>query len=253
MVHDTGRGRAIVMAHGTMMDWSMFIPQIAALRTEYRVIAYDQRARTHDYDTDYTLADLAHDCRDLLDDLEIESCVLVGMSMGGFMAMEFAGLFPERLDGLILIGSQIGDYAPAQRAHLLAEFRRYDIPGKVPRALAERAALTVFSEASRQNRRPLVAEWLERWCELPARAVYREAISWVNKPDHTAIARAFAKPVLAVHGEDDAALEVGPTIVAMRSAFANFRAVRPGDAGHLVNLERPEPTNAAIRRFLRSL
>jgi len=87
---EAGSGSAIVLSHGTMMDRSMFGPQLAALSRWFRVIAFDHRARTARWEGPYSLNDLTGDCLDLLDALGIEKCVLGGMSMGGFMALRLA-------------------------------------------------------------------------------------------------------------------------------------------------------------------
>src|SRR5258708_5014854 len=102
---EAGRGPAIVFSHGTMMDRSMFRPQLDALSRSFRVIAFDHRARTANWRGPYSLDDLASDCLALLDALGIERCVLGGMSMGGFMALRLALRHPERLNAMILIDS----------------------------------------------------------------------------------------------------------------------------------------------------
>ena len=92
------------------MDHTMFAPQIEALEDRYRIIAYNHRARTDRWAETYDLGDLANDCRQVLDERGIEKCVLGGMSMGGFMAFEFARMWPERLEGLILIDTKAAPF-----------------------------------------------------------------------------------------------------------------------------------------------
>ncbi len=74
---EAGRGPAMVFSHGTMMDRSMFRPQLDALSCSFRVIAFDHRARTARWRGPYSLDDLASDCLALLDALGIERCVLL--------------------------------------------------------------------------------------------------------------------------------------------------------------------------------
>lgn len=80
---DRGEGHAVVFCHGTFMDRTMFEPQVEALSEDYRVVAYDTRARTDQYADPYDLYDLADDCTALMDAKGLDSCVLGGMSMGG--------------------------------------------------------------------------------------------------------------------------------------------------------------------------
>ena len=99
---EKGSGPTIVFSHGSMMTHSMFEPQIERLTQDYRVIAYNNRIWFRP-DEPHSLDDLVEDCLSLLDELNIRSCVLFGMSMGGHMAISFALKFPERLDGLVLV------------------------------------------------------------------------------------------------------------------------------------------------------
>nr|WP_256684910.1 alpha/beta hydrolase [Halococcus qingdaonensis] len=94
VVTDRGEGTAIVFAHGTLMDRTMYDSQIDALSDDYRTVAYDLRARTDQYATEYDLYDLADDIVALTDALDIDTFVLCGMSMDGFMALRFAERYP---------------------------------------------------------------------------------------------------------------------------------------------------------------
>ena len=245
-----GRGPAVVMVHGTMMDRSMFAPQIEALKDDYRAVAYDQRARTSRFDTPYFLKDLAQDCRALLDEMGIEKCVLLGMSMGGFMATEFSSRYPDRVSALVLVGSQIGTYPETEQAARMVEFRKFDHDGTVSLPLARETASYIFGPRTLEDKAELVDHWVHRWSKLPARSVLREAESWLGKNDYTAVAQRFDKPVLVIHGEDDVVLPVDEKTDAMERAFPSIEIVRVPHSGHVVNLEAPERTNQALRSFL---
>src|SRR5919108_1694009 len=135
-VVDRGEGTAVVFTHGTLMDHKMFAPQIEVLEDRYRIIAYNLRGRTHRWAETYDLRDLANDCRQVLDERGIETCVLGGMSMGGFMAFEFARMWPERLDGLILIDTKAAPFDPAQRENILRDYGKADVDGLLPDEVA---------------------------------------------------------------------------------------------------------------------
>lgn len=248
---DTGSGPAVLMAHGTLMDWTMFQPQIDALAGRNRVVAFNQRARIPDkYDMPYDLGMLAEDCARLMDGLGIERCVLLGMSMGGYMAMEFAIKYPDRLDGLIMVGSQVGAYSAEQQAAFNIEFDKFGADELTPRAMALWSAPLCFGATTLADREALVTQWVDYWCTLPGRSVMYEGRSWLSKADRSAEAALFGKPVLIVHGEEDAVLPIDEKAVGMERAFPNARLVRVPGAGHTVNVECPEPVNAAIIHFL---
>ena len=98
---DTGDGPPVVLAHGFLMDRSMFAPEVAALAPTHRVITWDERGfGDTDYDGEpFTYWDSAADCLGLMDELGIDRGVVGGMSQGGFIGLRVALLAPERVRG----------------------------------------------------------------------------------------------------------------------------------------------------------
>lgn len=249
---DVGSGPAVVFAHGTLMDKSMFDPQIQELQDSFRVVAFDSRARSGPLDRQWKLPDLVADTNALLDALGIETCVLAGMSVGSFMALEFALAHPERLDGLIMIDGMAQAYTPEEREAFGHEFGKLDVDGPVPREFAEWAAPFCFGPSAQAETPELVSHWIDRWCDLPARSVYREAHSWLDKRDLSDHISQISVPVLIVHGLDDLPVSIDRARP-MAEVIPQARMAEIPNAGHTSNLENPKAVNAAIRSFLESI
>ena len=247
---DIGTGPAVVFAHGTAADRTMFAPQLAALGAGRRLIAYDSRGRTSAALTPYDLHDLARDCRDLLDERGIARCVLAGMSMGGFMGVVFALAYPERLAGLVMMSADLAAYPPDRLTAVLADFDRLDRDGPVGRDWAAWSMPLCLGATTIRENPALVEQFIAGRAALPARAVQLEARSWLAKPDRHAEAARVTAPVLIVHGAEDALLPYDQKVPAMLAAFPNARAARIERAGHFANLERPGAVNDALAGFL---
>jgi pimeloyl-ACP methyl ester carboxylesterase len=155
-VVDRGEGAVVVLTHGSFMDHTMFAPQIEALEDRYRIIAYNHRARTDRWAETYNLGDLANDCRQVLDERGIEKCVLGGMSMGGFMAFEFARMWPERLHGLILIDTKAAPFDRGQQENILRDYRKADADGLLPHDVA---AVAVADASARRRSSGIPSSW----------------------------------------------------------------------------------------------
>ena len=250
LYYETGQGLPVVFSHGTFMDWTMFEPQIDALKDSYHVLAFNHRARTANYKPGYKLADLVEDCRQLVDERGIDRFVLAGMSMGGFMSIEFALRYPERLSGLILIDTMAGPYTAEEQVEFGAEFKKLDSDGPVPLEVAEWAAKLCFGPTTYARNRALVDYWVDRWCKLPARSVYGEGNSWLDKADRNAALGDLDIPTLIVHGDEDVVLPPDRAAQPMAENLRDGRLVLLPDAGHTGNLENVEATNAAIVSFL---
>ena len=247
---EKGSGPPVVFSHGTLMDATMFDPQLDHLAERgYRALAYNSRVLAGE-PAPHTLDDLVEDCRALLDDLAIGKCVLAGMSVGAFMALEFALAYPERLHGLILIAATSQGYTAEERAAYRHQFDKLDVDGMVPRAFAEWVAPFCFGETTLARDGALVDHWVERWATtMPARAVLFQGRSWIDKEDITERLPAIGVPTLAVHGEEDVPLPI-ERAVPMATAIPDATLVRVPEAGHSVNLENPGFVNAAIASFL---
>ena len=172
------------------------------------------------------------------------------MSVGGFMALEFALAYPERLNGLILIAATSKGYAAEEREAYHHQFDKLDVDGTVPRPFAEWVAPFCFGETTLACNKALADHWVERWSTtVPARAVLFQGRSWIDKADITDRLADIDLPVLVVHGEEDVPLPI-ERAQAMADALPDATFVRVPGAGHSVNLESPATVNAAMARFL---
>ncbi|WP_324757970.1 alpha/beta fold hydrolase [Haloarcula sp. GH36] len=245
----SGDGPPVLCLHGTLMDRTMFDPQRRALSDDYRVAAYDLRARTEHAVDPYDLDDLAADCLAAIDALAMDRPVLVGMSMGGFVALRTALAAPDRVAGLVLLDSTALPHSPTQREQYGALVEPLAGQSTVPSPMADGIAESLFGETTRTERPALVDDWIARWKTYRGGAVYNEVHSWLDRPGTVDRLTAIDCPALVVHGAEDAAI---PPDLGRQTAdalpLAQFETVE--DAGHTVNLERPAAVNDHIRRFL---
>jgi pimeloyl-ACP methyl ester carboxylesterase len=105
-----GRGSAVVLIPGLGGDHFLWRHQVPHLAAQFDVIAPDLRGagQSSAPDEPYSMAMFADDLAGLLDVLGIARAHVVGASMGGFVAQEFALRYPERLDRLVLCCTSLG-------------------------------------------------------------------------------------------------------------------------------------------------
>ena len=98
----------IILLHGSCSNSAFWFPEIMALSKGYRVYAVDiigEAGNSEEYRPDLITDDFALWMKDVLDALGIEKAVIIGTSLGGWMALKFAAAFPKRVSSLILIAS----------------------------------------------------------------------------------------------------------------------------------------------------
>ncbi|MFX1406145.1 MAG: alpha/beta fold hydrolase [Promethearchaeota archaeon] len=102
-----GEGYPIFLLHGYGATNKVWIAQVGALSKHFKVIVYDQRSsgRSDHPTTEYTLDTLVEDLKGLMEFLKIEKTHLMGQSMGGWVSQNFALKYPEKVNKLVLIGT----------------------------------------------------------------------------------------------------------------------------------------------------
>jgi pimeloyl-ACP methyl ester carboxylesterase len=247
-----GAGDAVVFSHGMLMDRTMFAPQLEALSGEYRTVAFDHRARRAVGHEPYDLYALADDFCALLDELELQRCVLAGMSMGGFMAVRAALRYPERVAGVVLIGASALPYAQEEQTHWEEYFARHRADERLPQEFAAEQADGHFAQRTRREQPRLVQAWTERFAKRTGEDTYLEVLSWSRQDDVLDRWAQLDVPVLIIHGDEDEAVPLAAAITTYERAQRGRLLVVPY-GGHAVNLEYPEIVNAALRAFLQDV
>ncbi|HEY3473090.1 MAG TPA: alpha/beta hydrolase, partial [Anaerolineales bacterium] len=104
-----GKGTPLVLLHGFPLDHQVWDEIVPLLEGTFDLIIPDLRGfgESTTVDSFYTLEDYASDIAGLLDHLGIQKAAIAGHSMGGYIALAFVRLFPERVRGLGLVASQV--------------------------------------------------------------------------------------------------------------------------------------------------
>src|SRR5271168_876548 len=109
-VEQTGvGGPPIVFLHPAASDHTFFAPQVAEFSATHRVVSLDQRGfgASSEVEGRYRPADLAGDVAWLCERLELDRPLVVGCSMGGGIAVEFAGRHPDLPCGIVVLNRSV--------------------------------------------------------------------------------------------------------------------------------------------------
>ncbi|OLL19952.1 MULTISPECIES: alpha/beta fold hydrolase [unclassified Rhodococcus (in: high G+C Gram-positive bacteria)] len=251
-VVDQGHGPTVLFSHGTLLDRTMYTEQTAALADRYRTIAYTSRAGTSEYATDYDLDSLVSDCLEVAARAGIDRFVLVGMSVGGFMAIELALKHPERLAGLVLMDTMADAYTSEEKARFADVFRPMKSEAPISASFAQTFVPIIFGPQAIANRPDLVDSWVRKWRTRPSRSVWGEYNSWIGKHERLSRLPEIEIPTLIVHGEDDNGIDIAAA-ERMHARIPGSAFARIPGAGHLVTEESPDAVTTALTTFLDAL
>jgi pimeloyl-ACP methyl ester carboxylesterase len=227
----------------------MWDPQFDAFARSHRVVRYDISGYGRSTVPD-TLISSSNELSTLLEALGIDKATVLGMSMGGGVAINFALEHPEMVEALITVGSTLGGYSMREPRATRTQ-RVFSLARDSGLAIAKEAWLKdsfltplVDTSAIRAKIRRIITDWSGFQMRNPAMARFL--------PIHpSAIARLeeIKVPTLAIVGEldDPNPLAVADTIAAR---VPGAKKITIHGSGHLLNLERPDEFNKIVLDFL---
>lgn len=259
-----GEGPALVLLHGLLGSRRSWRELVATLARSHTVVAPDLLGHGESAKPvgDYSLGAHAALLRDLLDALDVPRATLVGHSLGGGIAMQFAYLFPERCERLVLVSSGgLGrDLHPVLRAPTL--------PGAgwvLPLLSSARVLDCGNALASRLRRlgvRPgaELAEALRGYATLEdadARRAFLATLRTVVSPAGQTVDASDrlylldGLPTLLVWGGRDRIIPLRHGVTA-HQRIRDSRLVVFSAAGHFPHLSDPERFSAVVEEFVRT-
>ncbi len=251
---DWGTGTPVVLLHAFPCNRSMWARQISALTQErrFRVIIPDFRG-FGESDTPagpYLMETLADDVAALLETLQIEDCILGGLSMGGYVAFAFYRAYRARVRALILADTR--PQADTEEGRAAREENAQLAEREGSQALAERLLPRLLTPATLQEPTGTMAR-LRAMMEAATPAGLAGALrGMAQRPDSTDLLPQIACPTLVLAGEEDSLAPLADAQL-MAERVPNARLVTISRAAHLANLEQPEAFNQALIAFLEEL
>jgi pimeloyl-ACP methyl ester carboxylesterase len=248
-----GAGPTIVLGHGFAGSARNFRAQARALKDRFRIVRFDARGHARSEAPDdaeaYRPAAFVADVARVLDGVGARSAVVGGLSMGAGIALRFALAHPERTRGLVLAAFPAGATPGSLGARAGAFADAIDAEG-----LAAAGARFVWGQGSGLD--PGAAALIRQgFLEHSPRALAHTLRGLVAvQPSVTELAasvRALTCPALVIVGAEDRwSLDASRALAA---ALPVARFVTVADAGHVVNVARPEVFNAAVADFVAAL
>ena len=248
-----GQGEEVVFLHGytgSSQDW---INQVPVLSPKYRVITPDQRGHGKSAapsgDGDYSMQIFRDDVFTLLKMLNVRQCCLVGHSLGGFIALEFALAHPDMLTGLVLVDTSSGEF---ERPAGFAELRQ-----KLDELARSQGVEAAFEYEAANN-----PTRIERFQKHPEqREIVRRKMLMTSVDGYVYIAKAMGKwqpvtariseikvPTLIYWGDED--LPFFNAVQILKEGIAGSELITVNGVGHSPHEEAPDVFNEALLRFL---
>ena len=233
--------QTILLLHGIAVTRKMWTPQMISMSSSYQLLAPDlpsHGSRSHEK---FTFEGAVAGLNALLEERNCKNVLVVGFSLGGYLASELACQYPDKINGLVLVSSStIPKGYVSIPYHLLAFLYRI-INHKW---LAKREARLWRSRYGAPVAEPVIEA-----------GFYHKAVPDLEKEiggkDFLSGLESFEKPVLIINGEKDRIFRRGERLY--RDKIKNSRVVVISKAGHRCLLDAPEEFNRHLLEFADSL
>ncbi|MEX3930457.1 3-oxoadipate enol-lactonase [Paraburkholderia phymatum] len=249
ILSNEGGGPSLTFIHQLGGDLSIWDQLAGYFRDDYTVLRYDVRGhgQTAVSDRQCSVVDLSRDLRALLDALGVKKTHLVGMSMGGMIAQQFALDNPDRVETLTLTDTHA---ATPSDSRVLWEQRAAMVRNEGVGALAQ-ATMERWLTAGFRDAHPEVVEQIREVFENTSSEGYAHACLALRDFDVSSRLKQIAVPTLTVAGRHDAGTPPAATqAIADAIRGARFELL---DAAHLAPIEQSQRFTALLESFLQKL
>lgn len=237
-----GSGETIVFIHGFSLDSRMWLPQIQYFSKKYHCVAFDMRGygKSSLPNNEYSYQD---DIKALMDHLDIDKAHIVGLSLGGEEALNFALDNPNRIKTLTLVSSSLGGYSSTVNWDVRAKEDGLEIAKKNWLNHPVFASSKMYPEALKQMK-TMIADY-SGWHWLNSGYRSRPVLPAVSR------LKEISHPVLIVTGELDLKYYHDIAKILQTNIRDNV-CVSIDESGHMLTLEQPERFNSILENFISS-
>jgi pimeloyl-ACP methyl ester carboxylesterase len=245
---DKGKGKVVVLLHGFLGSYKIWEQTINELSKSYRVIAIDLPGHGATECVGYAHSmDLMAKCvKSVLDSLRLKKYVIIGHSMGGYVGLAFADLYPDHLNGLCLYhSSSLSDSEEKKKDRL-----RAISAVKANRGIYTKTTIkNLFATKNLKYLKEEIAFATTIAKGTSKKGIIAALLGMKDRPRRDIILSLVKYPIMMVIGEQDNVLPY-EQLLEQSNLIKNKSVLYLEHDGHMGFLESPRESNKALRKFL---
>lgn len=250
-VEVTGCGPLVIFLHGIGGNRKNWLNQLDVIGSEFTAAAWDARGYggSEDYEGALEFTDFTEDLKRVIDAFGVRGAHLVGISMGGRIALDFYAKWPDRVATLTLADTSAGNSRSNSAQEIdafLAIRKRPLLEGKTPRDIAPQVLATLIGPATDSQSSDRMLESLN---ELRADS-YLKTLDTVTRYSAFPPFEQIAVPTLVLVGEHDR-IATPAFALEMANRIPGARYAVIAGASHISNLDGAGEFNRLLMEFLR--
>jgi pimeloyl-ACP methyl ester carboxylesterase len=243
---DTGKGTAIVLLHGFLQNQKMWDNYVAPFAKKNRVITIDLlgHGETECLGYVHSMEENADAVHAVLAELRIRKAIFVGHSMGGYVALAFAELYPETIKGLVLLNSTARADSEERKTNRDRAIKavKQSYKGFVSLAIAN-----LFSENNRERLGNEIENTKKEALKTPLQAIVASLEGMKTRADREVLLHLTPYPKMLILGEKDSVLGYEETKEQIENTAVELVTFPDGHMSHIENQE--ELTRVLLQFF----
>lgn len=248
-----GEGEPLVLIHGLSGSTTHWFFQIPEFSKHYKVIAYDVRGhgQTDKPKQEYSIKLFADDLKGLLDKLGVDKTHLIGISMGGYIAQQFALDYPDKVKSLVLAdtASEIGEVNELILKNWILCAKKLGME-----AVFNSLLTWVLTDEEMRENKELIGTFREQFLiDNDQVHAYVAACNACGRFNLTSQLRKIKAPTLVLVGDSDILLPLKYSKIIHQNVL-NSELKTIEDAGHVPNMGNAGiPFNETVLEFLKKV
>jgi pimeloyl-ACP methyl ester carboxylesterase len=231
---DVGKGSAIILLHGFLENqkmWSAIIPDFI---NRYRIITIDLLGHGDSRSLGYihTMEENAEVVRCVISKLRIRKAIFVGHSMGGYVALAYADLFPNSMKALVLLNSTSKEDSDERK---LNRDRAVLAVKKNHSTFIRIAVSNLFSEENRKKMLTEIDNVIAEALKTPLQGIVASLEGMKVRKDRESVLRAASFPTLLILGRKDMVLDCEEVVKQIENTNIELTVFADGHMSHIEN------------------
>ena len=239
----------VILIHGFAEDGAIWDSQVANLKNTHRLIIPDLPGggRSSPLPGDTSMEALAGAIKAVLEAEQIEDCIMIGHSMGGYVTLAFAELYPGMLKAFGLFHSTA--YPDSEEKKAVRRKGMDFIHKNGAAAFIKQSTPNLFSATSRNEHPEWVTNLIDRYAGLDPDALISYYDAMIQRPDRTHVLQQFPRPVLFIMGEQDSAVPLITSLQQSHMPAVSYIHILE-NTGHMGMMEDTSRANLFLEEFL---
>ena len=246
---DQGKGTAVVLLHGFLENQSMWKAFIPELTKKHRIITIDLlgHGETECLGYVHTMEDQADMVHHVLHELKIRKAVLIGHSMGGYVALAFAELYPDTIKGLVLLNSTASADSEERKTNRDRAIKvvKHSFMNFISLSIAN-----LFSESNRERLASAIENVKKEALKTPLQGIVASLEGMKIRQDREVLLHLTPYPKLMILGEKDPVLNYEETKQQIENTAVKLVTFPDG---HMTHIENQDQLLIVLLAFFKSI